>query len=83
MVAASDEAPPTAAGVESEAVDPAEADYELSEWQRTLPSRRQQLVKDARYFRVRLPSPDHPDSTRRLRRDDRNAWDVAATFRTR
>ncbi|WP_158806262.1 hypothetical protein [Streptomyces sp. NRRL WC-3774] len=83
VVAASDEAPPTAAGVESEAVDPAEADYELSEWQRTLPSRRQQLVKDARYFRVRLPSPDHPDSTRRLRRDDRNAWDVAAAFRTR
>ncbi|MET7731886.1 hypothetical protein ABZT02_11015 [Streptomyces sp. NPDC005402] len=83
VIAASDEAPPTAVGGESEAVEPADADYELSEWQRTLPSRRQQLVKDARYFRVRLPSPDNPSHTRRLRRDDRNAWDVAAVFRTR
>lgn len=80
IVAASDQAPPTAAEMESEVVDPADADHALSEWQRTLPSRRQQLVKDARYFRVRLPSPVEPRS---LAREDRTAWDVAAVFRTR
>ncbi|MGY1497486.1 hypothetical protein ACW4TU_12965 [Streptomyces sp. QTS52] len=83
IVAASDEAPPAAAEMECEVVDPVEADHALSEWQRTLPSRRQQLVKDARYFRVRLPHPVEPAHTRSLPRDDRTAWDVAADFRSR
>ncbi len=82
IVAASDEVPPTAEA-EAEVVDPAEADHALAEWQRTLPSRRQQLVKDARYFRVRLPSPVEPADIKSLPRDDRTAWDVDAVFRTR
>ncbi|KAB1142335.1 hypothetical protein F7R91_29230 [Streptomyces luteolifulvus] len=83
VVAASDEAPPAGAGINCEIVDPAEADLALSEWRRTLPGRRQQLVKDARFFRVRLPRPVDPCDARSLPRGDRTAWETDAVFRPR
>lgn len=80
IIAASEEAPPTAAGTEPEVVEPADADLALAEWRRTLPGRRQKLVKDARYCWFRLPRPAAPSE---VRREDRIAWDTAAVFRPR
>jgi hypothetical protein len=80
IIATSEECPPAAAGIESEVVEPADADLALAEWRDTLPSRRQKLVKDARYFRVRLPQPAAPSE---VRRKDRIAWETEAVFRPR
>ncbi|MET8681139.1 hypothetical protein ABZW18_27060 [Streptomyces sp. NPDC004647] len=81
VIAASDQWPPTSADAGSEVVDPTEAGFALTVWRRNLPSRRQMLVKDGRYFRIKLPRPVAPSDARSLPREDRAAWDTAAGFR--